>query len=56
MIDKFFASFLVGVFELTFSLSFLKWREKDPNLKPQIIVESFDHANPQFCPGVYEYM
>ena len=53
MIHKFFALFLVGVFELVFSLSFLKWREMDPNLKPQTLVESFDHANPQFYPGVY---
>ena len=53
MIYKFFALFLVGVFGLVFSLSFLKWREMDPNLKPQTLVESFDHANPQFYPGVY---
>ena len=33
MTDKFFALFLVGVFELVFSLSFLKWREMDPNLE-----------------------
>ena len=25
----------------------------DPNLKPQTLVESFDHANSQFYPGVY---
>ena len=53
MIHKFFALFLVGVFELVFSLSLLKWREMDPNLKPQTLVESFDHANPQFYPSVY---
>ena len=53
MIHKFFALFLVGVFELVFSLSLLKWREMDPNLKPQTLVESFDHANSQFYPGVY---
>ena len=48
MTDKFFALFFVAVFVLLFSSSFFffffMWREMDPNLKPQTLVESFDYV------------
>ena len=44
MTDKFLALFLVAVFVLLFSSSFFMWREMDPNLKPQTLVESFDYV------------
>ena len=44
MTNKFLALFLVGVFVLLFSSSFFMWREMDPNLKAQTLVESFDYG------------
>ena len=30
-----------------------KWSGMDPNMTPQTLVETLDHANSQFYPGVY---
>lgn len=30
-----------------------KWSGMDGNVKPETLVETLDHGNPQFYPGVY---
>ena len=52
MSDKFFALYWFLCVSISI-IRFIKWSEMDPNVKPQISVDTFDHDNPQFYPGVY---
>ena len=31
----------------------VQWSGMNPNVKPKTLVDTLDHANPQFYPGVY---
>ena len=43
-------SLYIGV-TISLILSLMKWSERDPNVKPQTFVETFDQANPILSPG-----
>ena len=47
----------MGISEDEFKTEVTRWKHKwsgmDPNVTPQTLVETLDHANSQFYPGVY---
>ena len=50
MTDKYFALYWCLCVSLSI-FRFIKWSEMDPNVKPQISVDTFDHDNAQFYSG-----
>ena len=47
----------MGIFEDEFKTEVTRWKHRwsgmDPNVTPQTLVETLDHANSQFYAGVY---